>query len=94
MILQKDASLIKRTLADYAQYIFTKYPIITITGPRQSGKTTLARQTFPDKPYANLENPVVRQFAIEDPVGFLNQYPKNPFEKISSILTEKVKKIF
>jgi len=68
--------LIKRTLSDYAQYIFTKYPIITVTGPRQSGKTTLARQAFPNKPYANLENPVVRQFAIEDPVGFLNQYPQ------------------
>ncbi|MEA3359156.1 MAG: ATP-binding protein [Thermodesulfobacteriota bacterium] len=68
--------MIKRTLSDYAQYIFTKYPVITITGPRQSGKTTLARQTFPDKPYANLENPVVRQFAIEDPIGFLNQYPQ------------------
>ena len=76
VILQKGASLIKRILSDYAQYIFTKYPIITITGPRQSGKTTLARQTFPNKPYANLENPVVRQFAIEDPVGFLNQYPQ------------------
>ncbi len=68
--------MIKRTLSDYAQYIFTKYPVITITGPRQSGKTTLAQQTFPDKPYANLENPVVRQFAIEDPIGFLNQYPQ------------------
>jgi len=50
--------------------------VITVTGPRQSGKTTLARNAFPDKPYANLENPVVRQFAIEDPVGFLNQYPQ------------------
>lgn len=68
--------MIKRTLSDYAQFIFTKYPVITITGPRQSGKTTLARHTFSDKPYANLENPVVRQFAIEDPVGFLNQYPQ------------------
>ena len=74
--MQKGVSLIKRTLSAYAQYIFTKYPVITVTGPRQSGKTTLARQTFPDKPYANLENPVVRQFAIEDPVGFLNQYPQ------------------
>jgi predicted AAA+ superfamily ATPase len=50
--------------------------VITVTGPRQSGKTTLARQTFSEKPYANLENPVVRQFAIEDPAGFLNQYPQ------------------
>ena len=68
--------MIKRILSDYAQYIFTKYPVITITGPRQSGKTTLVRRTFPNKPYANLENPALRQFAIEDPVGFLNQYPQ------------------
>jgi predicted AAA+ superfamily ATPase len=74
--LQKSVALIKRILSDYAQYIFTKYPVITVTGPRQSGKTTLARQTFSEKPYANLENPVVRQFAIEDPAGFLNQYPQ------------------
>ena len=67
--------MVKRILSDYAKFIFAKYPIITITGPRQSGKTTLAQQTFPEKPYTNLENPVVRQFAIEDPIGFLNQYP-------------------
>lgn len=75
-IAKTGAALIKRTLSDYAKYIFAKYPVVTITGPRQSGKTTLARQTFADKPYANLENPIVRQFAIEDPIGFLNQYPE------------------
>ena len=68
--------MVKRILSDYARFISTKYPIVTITGPRQSGKTTIAQQTFPDKPYANLENPVVRQFANEDPIGFLNQYPQ------------------
>ena len=68
--------MISRTLAAYAAAIFTKYPVLTITGPRQSGKTTLARATFADKPYANLENPVTRQFAQEDPLAFLNQYPE------------------
>jgi predicted AAA+ superfamily ATPase len=68
--------MISRILAEYAASIFTKYPIVTITGPRQSGKTTLARATFADKPYANLENPVTRQFAREDPLAFLNQYPE------------------
>lgn len=68
--------MIPRILAKYATAIFTKYPVVTITGPRQSGKTTLARATFADKAYANLENPVTRQFAQEDPVGFLNQYPE------------------
>jgi predicted AAA+ superfamily ATPase len=68
--------MIPRILAEYAASIFTKYPVVTITGPRQSGKTTLARATFADKPYANLENPVTRQFAQEDPLAFLNQYPE------------------
>lgn len=53
----------------------TQYPVITIVGPRQSGKTTLARQTFIDKPYVNLEAPHVRAAAIADPIGFLNQFP-------------------
>lgn len=51
------------------------YPIIAITGPRQSGKTTLARATFADKPYASLEDPDVRALATGDPRGFLAQYP-------------------
>ena len=63
-------------MAEHAAFAFTKYPVVTITGPRQSGKTTLARSTFTDKPYANLENPVTRQFAEEDPVAFLGQYPE------------------
>jgi predicted AAA+ superfamily ATPase len=68
--------MIPRKLAAFAATAFKKYPVVTITGPRQSGKTTLARDTFADMPYANLENPVIRQFAEEDPVGFLNQYPE------------------
>lgn len=66
--------MIKRTLADYALQMAEKYPVVTITGPRQSGKTTLARQAFPDKPYANLEHPVTRAFAQDDPAGFLAQF--------------------
>ncbi|QKS30530.1 MAG: ATP-binding protein [Candidatus Accumulibacter similis] len=58
-------------LIDLAGY----YPIVAITGPRQSGKTTLARATFPDKPYASLEDPDVRALAATDPRGFLAQYP-------------------
>ena len=52
-----------------------QYPVVTITGPRQSGKTTLAKACFPEKPYANLEEPDKRRIAIEDPRGFLNNYP-------------------
>ena len=51
------------------------YPILAITGPRQSGKTTLARSTFPDQPYVSLEDPDTRAFAEEDPRGFLARHP-------------------
>ena len=50
-----------------------EYPVVTILGPRQSGKTTLARMTFPDKPYFSLEDPDVRMAAEADPRGFLAQ---------------------
>ncbi len=50
------------------------YPIISITGPRQSGKTTLAKSFFPDKPYVSMEDPDTRSFALSDPRGFLSQY--------------------
>lgn len=50
-------------------------PILLITGPRQSGKTTLARNCFPTKPYSNLEALDTREFAQLDPRGFLAQYP-------------------
>ena len=66
---------VERTLAAYAAFISEKYPVVTITGPRQSGKTTLVKSVFTDKPYVNLERPDVRSFAIEDPIGFLHQYP-------------------
>ena len=50
------------------------FPVITITGPRQSGKTTLMRNLFSDLPYYSLENLDVRSFAENDPVAFLNQH--------------------
>ncbi|MFV1951137.1 MAG: ATP-binding protein [Nitrospinota bacterium] len=51
------------------------FPIVTITGPRQSGKTTLARAIFADKPYVSLEDPDTRLFASEDPRSFLERFP-------------------
>jgi uncharacterized protein len=51
------------------------YPVVTLTGPRQSGKTTLCRQAFAHLPYANLEDANTRQFAQTDPHGFLAQFP-------------------
>ncbi|RZD15264.1 MAG: hypothetical protein EVJ47_03060 [Candidatus Acidulodesulfobacterium ferriphilum] len=59
-----------------------QYPVVTITGPRQSGKTTLIKHVFPDKKYANLETPDIRQFALADPKGFLNQYDNAILDEI------------
>lgn len=53
----------------------TAYPVLAVTGPRQSGKTTLARMVFSDKAYVSLEDPDRREFATDDPRGFLNQFP-------------------
>lgn len=67
--------MIPRTLASPLGKLATQYPVLTVTGPRQSGKTTLCRASFPDKPYVNLESPDTREFARTDPRGFLAAYP-------------------
>lgn len=51
-----------------------QYPIVTVTGPRQAGKTTLCREVCADKPYANLERPDTRDHALSDGAGFLKQF--------------------
>jgi hypothetical protein len=66
--------MIDRTIEPVFKNLVTKYPVVTITGPRQSGKTTLCRKVFPELPYENLEIPDVRQYALDDPRGFLNRY--------------------
>lgn len=53
-----------------------QFPAIVMTGPRQSGKSTLCQKVFPNLPYTTLESPDVRAFALEDPRGFLKQFPK------------------
>lgn len=68
--------MIDRTIEPVLKDLFTKYPVVTITGPRQSGKTTLCRKVFPQLSYENLEIPDVRQYALDDPRGFLNRYSK------------------
>lgn len=68
--------MIPRTLEPILRERATQYPIITLTGPRQSGKTTLCRIAFPEKPYVNLESPDSREFAHTDPRGFLSTYPE------------------
>lgn len=67
--------MINRTLHDLALLRARRNPVVVITGPRQSGKTTLCRMAFGNRPYASLEPPDVREFATSDPRGFLAQFP-------------------
>jgi len=67
--------MIKRDAEDSLKALLKGFPVVTITGPRQSGKTTLARAVFKDKPYFSLEDPDVRRMALDDPRGFLGQLP-------------------
>ena len=67
--------LIKRQIEKKILLGIKKYPVISITGPRQSGKTTLTKMIFPDYTYVSLERPDYRQQAIEDPNRFINSYP-------------------
>ena len=66
--------MIPRAAAPLLDEIRSGYPVITLTGPRQSGKTTLARAAFSDKPYVSLETPDEREFAASDPRGFLARW--------------------
>ena len=75
-ILYIRAIMIERTASKELTLLASQYRAVAVVGPRQSGKTTLVRNTFNDKPYVNLENPDTRRFAIEDPRGFLSGYPE------------------
>lgn len=68
--------MIKREAVSVLKRLARQFKAVAVIGPRQSGKTTLVRHTFGNKPYVNLENPDIRQFAMDDPRGFLDQFPK------------------
>lgn len=67
--------MIERLLKNKLLEMVGKYPVITLTGPRQSGKSTLLRTTFPDYQYVSMEDPDRQLFALDDPRGFLSTYP-------------------
>ena len=66
--------MIPRTLHRKLRQLARQFPVVTVTGPRQSGKTTLCQMVFPAKTYVSLEAPDVRAYAQQDPRGFLAQH--------------------
>ncbi len=66
--------MLRRAITPTLHRLAAGFPVLAITGPRQSGKTTLARAVFGDKPYVSLEDPVERAFAQDDPLGFLARF--------------------
>ena len=81
----------KRDMSSELSSLATQYPIVTVIGPRQSGKTTLVRRAFPDKKYVNLEAPDAQEMAKEDPRSFLEKYPDGAIfdevQKVPSLLS-------
>lgn len=77
--------MLDRKIENELQVTAEEYPVITIIGPRQSGKTTLAKKVFPHHTYVNLENPELRTLAMEDPKTFMLRYqPPVIFDEIQN----------
>lgn len=64
--------MVPRNIESKLRALMATFPAVTVTGPRQSGKTTLCRGCFPDRPYVSLERPDLRAMAQDDPLGFLH----------------------
>ncbi len=67
--------MIERAIKDKLIYLTGKYPVVTLTGPRQSGKSTLLKSLFSQYEYVSLEDPDMQRLAQTDPRGFINTYP-------------------
>jgi hypothetical protein len=67
--------MIDRSIATHIRQLAAQFPVVSVTGPRQSGKTTLVKQLFPHFAYVNLEDIELRQLAEQDPKYFLQQFP-------------------
>lgn len=66
--------MVKRQIASFVKALLGKYPVITITGPRQSGKTTLLKSLFPDWKYLSMETPDAREQVIQNPRELFSRY--------------------
>ena len=78
--------MVNREATKQLKYLVQLFKIVAITGPRQSGKTTLVRNSFPHKPYVNFEDPETRLYAIEDPKGFLSKYKQGAvFDEVQRV---------
>ncbi len=78
--------MIRRKIEKQLRLLAGMYPVVTITGPRQSGKTTLARAVFPEHQYVSLENFDLREAALSDPKGFLSRFsPPVIFDEIQRV---------
>ena len=69
--------MVKRSIEKHLKSLARQYPVVTMTGPRQSGKTTICKSVFKNKPYISFETPDTREFAMDDPRGFLKKYYKS-----------------
>jgi predicted AAA+ superfamily ATPase len=74
MTFSKRDSMVERAAEPMVRTLAREFRVLGVTGPRQSGKTTLVRSAFPEMPYVNLEDLSLRSFAREDPKAFLAQY--------------------
>lgn len=69
--------MIPRIMAAQVRQMASWFPVVSVTGPRQSGKSTIVRTTFPSYAYVNLEDPQMRRSALDDPVGFIRNRPSH-----------------
>lgn len=83
--------MIRREVQDLLEEMVQSFPVVTVTGPRQSGKTTMVKCAFPDRDYVSLEELDIREYASRDPRGFLAEYSNNliidEIQKVPSLLS-------
>ena len=69
--------MITRSLSEEIRRMASWFPVVSVTGPRQSGKSTIVKSVFPEYTYVNLEDPLLRNAALDDPVGFIRNRPEH-----------------